>query len=374
MRRLLPAVLMTAACGTNESLVLDAAAEHFASDLPAPAGDAPISLIVDFAVENCPDFDPVKRTCTGKVPLAVRFVPLATTTITNYFWYFGDAPDYNTETAPNHVYAAPGVYHVTMVAMGTSGAVVTKTHADFIVAQANTVGDPCEDNAQCEPGTFCLCPPGAACTGGPARGMCTTECSATGLCGEGQVCAGLRTSTPQSPEPWQTSLCLPACTTDADCGAGLRCRPLPPGPAGISWVRGCFSEIPRDVGDPCMDGNGDRRDDLCASGMCADIGALGMCTATCQYDSCPPGSDCAMLGDGRKLCLRPCIGSYTCARDPLLTCVVPGSGDLGYRVPSGGGASSASVYCAPKPCTANDDCLPTGTCVVAAGGGHCVRR
>jgi PKD repeat protein len=380
MKRILPAVLLAAACGANPSPVRDASAEGVASDLPVPSSDGPVSLVVDFAVENCPDFDPVSFTCTGKVPLAVRFVPLATTTVTKYWWDFGDGSERSTEMAPSHVYDTPHVYTVTIIATGTSGGLVTKSHTGFVVAKANDIGDPCATSAQCAPDCFCLCPPGTGCTGGPARGMCTAECTAdtaASPCAEDQVCAGLATTTPlpQAPEPWQTSLCLPACTTDADCTAGLRCRTLPPGPAGIAWVRGCFADSPRDIGDSCTDGNGNRRDDLCASGMCADLGTLGMCTADCQLASCPPGSDCAALGDGRRLCLRPCVGSFTCAQDPLLPCVQPGPGALGYQIlGSNNNAPTASTYCAPRACNSDAECMPTGACDDAAGGGHCVRR
>jgi hypothetical protein len=107
--------------------------------------------------------------------------------------------------------------------------------------------------------------------------------------------------------------------------------------------------------------------------MCADLGALGMCTMDCQFSSCPQGSDCATLGDGRKLCLLRCSGK-SCDQDPLLTCTVPSSGDLGYQAPSGN-VSQGATYCAPAPCTSSDDrCQPTGTCVTTTGVGHCVRR
>jgi hypothetical protein len=57
-------------------------------------------------------------TCTGRAPLAVRFAPLATTTVTQYFWDFGDATPFDGELAPNHVYTTPGVYSVRVVATG----------------------------------------------------------------------------------------------------------------------------------------------------------------------------------------------------------------------------------------------------------------
>ena len=80
-----------------------------------------MSLAIDFSVENCPSFyahDAQALTCTGRAPLAVRFVPLATATVTQYIWNFGDAPTFNSELSPNHVYTTPGVYTATLVNMG----------------------------------------------------------------------------------------------------------------------------------------------------------------------------------------------------------------------------------------------------------------
>ncbi len=370
---LLLAGLAAADCDKSESLLRDASPDLTPSDAPPPPSDAPVSLAVDFAVENCPSFDPVALTCTGSVPLAVRFVPLATTTVTKSLWDLGDAS--TSDAAPSHVYDTPGVYTVTIIATGVGGGLVTKVHPGFIVAQANAVGEPCDTSVQCDQGLFCLCPASAACNGGPARGMCVSKCP-SGLCSAGQVCAGLLTATPPpgGTDPWQTALCLPACVLDSDCAAGLRCRSLPPGPPSGVWVHGCFADVPGDIGDPCMDAGGNLRNDLCASGQCADLGAMGMCSMTCQDASCPSGSDCAVLGDTRNLCLRPCAGSFTCASDSLLTCVVPGPGNLGYQFANLNVTGAGSSYCAPKPCATDDTCLPAGICAATNGNGHCVRR
>jgi len=369
---LLLAGLAAADCDKSESPLRDASPDLAPSDAPPPPNDAPVSLAVDFAVENCPSFDPVALTCTGTVPLAVRFVPLATTTVTKYLWELGDAS--TSDAAPSHVYDTPGVYTVTIIATGVSGGVVTKTHAGFIVARAKPFGSPCDASVECDQGLFCLCPASAGCSTGAARGMCVSECS-SGFCDADQECAGLLTAPPPSAgaEPWQRSLCLPACEKDADCTDGLLCRALPPPPTGSAWVHACFADVPRDIGEPCMDAGGNLRNDLCASGQCADLGALGMCSMNCQKDSCPPDSDCAVFGDGRRLCLRPCT-SYACASDALLTCIGSAAGDLGYHLADPGSANAGSSYCAPKSCASDGDCLPNGTCAAAAGSGHCVRR
>jgi PKD repeat protein len=376
MKRILASLLIALACSKAIPPVHDAGVDKPAFDAAPSASDTAVSLTVDFSVENCPAFDAQAMTCTGPAPLSVRFAPLATTTVTQYFWDFGDATPFDGELAPNHVYATPGVYTVRLLATGVGGGVVTKVHTDLMVVQANLIGDPCDANQQCDQGLFCLCPANAPCSTGPTHGLCAASCE-SGICGDTGVCAGLRTATPPSGKAsdWQGSMCLRACAKDVDCSAGLSCRTLPPGKLGSAWIHGCFASVPGDVGDPCRDDEGNLRNDLCASGLCTDLGANGMCSASCEWASCPPGSDCAVFGDGRKLCLRPCTGDFTCSKDSLLTCVVPGPGDLGYQLASPIAPSTASSYCAPKPCNNDIDCnSPTGSCVSVTGPGHCVLR
>jgi PKD repeat protein len=374
MKRILVITIAALACNKASQPVHDAGDERPSPDTATPSNDVPTSLAIDFSVEDCPAFDVQALTCTGRAPLAVRFVPLATSTVTQYFWNFGDATPFDSQLAPSHVYTTPGVYSVQVVASGVGG-VVTKIHVGLIVVQPNTIGDPCDTNPQCDQGLFCLCPASEPCSTGPTHGLCASSCQAS-PCGNTEVCANLLTATPQAGEAsaWQAPICLRECAKDADCAPGLSCRTLPQGAAGSAWIHGCFGSVPADVGEPCRDSKGNLRDDLCASGLCADLGANGLCSASCGVDSCPTGSDCAVLGDGRSLCLRPCTGNFTCTKDPLLTCVVPGHGDLGYQLASPINPNSLSSYCAPKPCVSNDACLPTGSCISVTGGGHCARR
>ena len=375
MKRILVITVAALACSKADLPVHDAGTERSSSDTASPESDAQVPLAVDFSVENCPAFDAQALTCTGKAPLSVRFVPLATTTVTQYFWDFGDGA-FAGELAPSHVYTTPGVYSVRVVATGASSGVVTKVHVAFVVVQTNSIGDPCDSSRQCDQDLFCLCSASTPCNTGPAHGSCAISCLQAGICGDAQVCAGLLTATPPAGKAsaWQTSLCLRECAKDADCSAGLSCRTLPPGPAGSAWIHGCFAKLPADVGEPCRDSAGNLRDDLCASGLCADLGANGMCTMDCARTSCPPGSDCAVLGDGRKLCLRPCT-NFACSQDPLLTCITPNPGDLGYQPIS---PNAATSHCTPTFCSSSDSsgdpCLPTGTCVYNGGGSHCIRR
>jgi PKD repeat protein len=374
MKRILLIAFAALACSKADLPVHDAGVEKSSSDTASPEDDAQVSLAVDFSVEDCPSFDSQALTCTGKAPLSVRFVPLATTTVTQYFWDFGDGT-FAGELAPSHVYAIPGVFSVRVVATGVSGGVVTEIHTAFIVVQPQAIGDPCDSSPQCDQGLFCLCPASAPCGTGPTHGLCASSCE-SGLCDDTGVCAGLLTATPPAGKAsaWQAPSCLRGCTKDSDCAAGLSCRTLPPGKLGSAWIHGCFAATPGDVGSPCRDDDGNLRDDLCAGGLCADLGANGMCSASCGVASCPPGSDCTVFGDGRKLCLRPCT-NFACSQDPLLTCIISTPGDLGYQPI---GPNAATSYCAPEFCTSSsssvDSCLPTGTCVYNGGGGHCVRR
>lgn len=374
MKRVLVLALAGLACGKTQAPVGDAAVERFAMEASPPTADVPPVLAVDFSVEGCPSFDAEKLSCTGAAPLTLRFVPLVTTAVSQYIWDFGEnQPVYDSAPTPIHVYAAPGEYTVKLLVNSLNGAVIRQSHEAFITVTANGIGEPCDLDTQCADKLSCLCPSASPCSFGPTHGSCTALCQAGASgCSDDQVCAGLLTqTTPRGlREPWQTSLCLRACIDDTDCSAPLHCRLLPPGPGSNEWVRACFGSWPVDVGQPCMDPTGTLRDDLCASGTCADLGTRGLCTMACSTVPCAPGSECAELGDGRRLCLRPCSEGVTCSDDPLLGCVAPGSGDLGYRLIA---PPTAPGYCAPRPCTSNDDCLPSGRCD-SEDGGHCVPR
>jgi PKD repeat protein len=374
MKRVLVLAFAGLACGKAQAPVGDAAVERPVPEVAAPGAEVAPPLSVDFAVEGCPAFDAASLSCAGSAPLTLRFVPLVTATISQYIWDFGEAqPTFDTAPTPSHTYAAPGQYTVKLVVSGLDGVVVSKSHDAFVTVTANEIGDACDLDSQCADKLTCLCPSSARCEFGPTGGACASTCqSGSGSCGEGQVCAGLGTATSNTGarEAWQTSLCLRHCTDDNDCSDHLRCRQLPPGPGSNTWVHGCFGDFPADVGQSCADAASMLRDDLCSSGICANLGAQGMCTMACSTAACAPGSDCAMLGDGRKLCLRPCSGDFTCSEDALLGCVAPGAGDLGYHFD---GSPPASTYCAPKPCESDEDCLPSGKCDSQTDG-HCVLR
>jgi PKD repeat protein len=372
--RVLP-VLLLSSCASRSSPVADARADGAPPDTAPPADAGPLPLVVDFTVANCPSLDSSVPSCTGMAPFTIQFAPIATTLISQYLWNFGDGTSNDTSANPSHTFSAPGSFDVTLVGVGSTGGVATRTRPGFIIVLANGLGAPCRADQQCAQGLYCLCSAASPCTTGPMGGMCTSLCQ-KGDCPVGDVCANLETAAANAglAEPWQTQLCLPSCHSDADCTAGLRCRTLPGWPNAVSSAHGCFADVPADLGGPCLDANGVRRNDLCVTGLCADLGALGLCTRDCSSALCPAGSDCAVFGDGRELCLLPCSSSFPCDQDPLLTCAAPGLSLLGYHLKTTPSSGQGSAYCAPKACLINTDCGAAGLCREDTGGGHCVAR
>jgi len=169
-------------------------------------------------------------------------------------------------------------------------------------------------------------------------------------------------------------LCLATCATDTDCAVGLACRSLPAaGATQARWARACVPPALRDVGDSCRDAAGALAEDLCATGACADLGALGLCSATCGVGlACPSGSACAAFADGRSLCLVTCASSTSCKQDPLLDCEGAGAvGALSFQISP---PAPAATFCAPRVCTSQADCGLAGTCTPLGVGAHCARN
>jgi hypothetical protein len=222
------------------------------------------------------------------------------------------------------------------------------------------LGSPCSADSQCGAGLQCICDPDAGCDL-LTSGMCSADCGGS-PCSDG-VCADLDPAGAGTAE-WQATLCLIDCSAGGVCPAGLTCRLLRDG-GGSGWVSGCFVDgVLGDIGDSCADPAGNPDDSLCASGDCLAEGARGMCTQVCTAGSCPAGSACATFGFGSR-CLARCDTAELCADDPWLACEAPG----------GGGTKSFTIdetpadagYCAPKRCTAVDQCGPDGTCT----SGYC---
>jgi PKD domain len=412
-------------------LLLTGGACHMRTFAPSDAGldsssgetalaDAPEPLALDFAVTGCAHYDVGQARCTGLAPLTVSFSPVGSAALTRFLWTFGDGTPTSSERAPAHTYVLPGVYDVSVVAEGKVGS-LSRKRMNFVEVTAAGIGAPCDVDSQCDPGLRCRCGIGAGC--GPAftRGLCTGTCPTNG-CGAGAVCAtvdlpaqpvggvgsatdagsdvaseagsdaasdvasagldagadaGSDTAPPVGDAGTATgpaALCLAPCTDDASCPLGLACRTLPAaGKAAVPWVQACLPPFFREMGDSCRDATGRLDNALCASGLCADLGALGLCSAACGAAAeCPTGSACATMGNGQALCLRGCAASAPCARDPLLGCEAPGGpGALGFQMPA---STPGATFCAPRRCTTDGECGPAGTCTPLGVGAHCLRR
>jgi hypothetical protein len=363
-------LLCLGACSSAARPAQDAEWDSVPWDTRLPGDTAPPIPMVDFSVAQCPNIDVQKGTCNGTAPFTIQFVSVASSGISTFQWNFGDGPATGDGQAPWHTFVSPGTYDITL--QGLIGDVgVVKQRIGFIEVLPSPAGSPCSLDQQCVSNT-CLCSTEKSCGYGPVNGFCSSSCQKTS-CSDDQVCVNLATTaTGTRAEPWQTQVCVPSCGDDKDCPAGLSCRALPAWPNAVARVKGCFVDVPAEMGSSCVDATNILRNDLCFSGLCADMGALGLCSRDCSSAACPVGSDCAVFGDGRMLCLLPCTPTFRCDADPLLLCVPAGSSQLGFQIQSSG--NSGSVYCAPKPCTANTDCGASGRCVQASGGGHCVSR
>lgn len=362
------ALLTVLACQSEKASTPDAGLDTGAPEAPIAGEDAGISVLaVDFTVTGCPDLDPVLPRCSGRSPLTVEFIPIVSIDVTRYLWDFGDGSQRSSDRTPSHTYFIPGSYDVSLVGGGSTPGTASKIRAGFMVVTPSAAGEPCDVDDQCETGVACVCGSAARCGSAFPRGLCAESCRDSG-CPGAQVCADLSGGAVGA-QAWQAPLCLRACASDGDCAIGLRCRDLP-GRAG--WVRGCFPDHPSGVGGPCRSAADQLRADLCVTGQCFDLGALGICSLDCTRESCPTASACVEMSDGRRLCLRECANGLGCNGDPLLACIAPNPGPFGFTVPSG---APGVTYCAPKRCaTAGTECGLVGHCREDQNGAHCVRK
>jgi len=355
------------ACRDRGAAPRDASPESIKVDVANP-------LTLDISVTGCASYDAATVTCSGRPPLTVSFAPVGSPELTRFLWTFGDGTPTTTERSPLHTYSHPGSYEVSLVAGTNDVGMVTPPKPLTVQVDALSVGTPCDVDVQCNSteGLRCICAPGSGCAPAFIRGVCSVPCDAN-ACGPDAVCASVVTG-PQPDAGARAGLCLAACQAKAQCAPGFVCQTLPVDPTaaagagGMSgssaalWTRGCLPlGLARDLGAPCRDANEVLRDDACATGTCADVGALGVCSASCDENhACPDGSACARLGDGRRLCLLSCTSDGSCASDPLLACDA-----LAAAVGSG-----AVSVCAPRSC-ANDLACPSGRCGPEA---VCVRK
>lgn len=354
-------------CHDNAAPSRDAAADGVDTDATQP-------LTLDIGVSGCAppaagdacdaSADPGAPTgpcCSGPPPLMLSFAPVGSRELTQFLWNFGDGTPATTERAPSHAYLHPGRYEVTLVGGASTTGMVNPPHPLTVIVQSLGVGALCEVDAQCDDGLACLCAPGRGCPPTFVRGICSAPCGAA-PCGGNATCAALSVIPSAGGET--PPVCLAACQADTDCPAGLVCTTLPAGSSGAAapWTRAC---IPlgtlQEVGAPCRNANDALDARACATGLCADIGALGVCSAGCDAGRpCPDPAACVQLPDGSPRCLLTCVPSDapgtaidTCTtRDPLLACAA---------APRADGTDDVTV-CSPKSCSSDDACAPSGRC------------
>jgi len=342
--------------------VADAGISDAGGDLFAP-------LTLDISVTGCPSFDVAQVVCSGPAPLTAAFAPVGSPALTTFLWTFGDGTPSSSERAPSHTYALPGKYDVGVTGQGDTVGSLSQTRHNLISVEALATGAACDVDAQCSDGLRCLCKSGSGC--GPAftRGICSTTC-ATGFCGVGAVCAAFGAfgtsgtsgtsgsarsadsdagvssdaGAPTSP------VCLTDCSGGAACAPGFVCQQILGGGAS-PWVEGCLPlGAANDFGSSCRNANGVLDDGGCTTGFCADVGALGLCSAACDgTHPCPAGAACAHLSAAPALCLPACSPTTPCTSDPSLGCTVATGADAGVD----GGLTITTgdpglAYCAPR--------------------------
>jgi len=318
------------------------------------------------AVNGCARYDLDGGVCSGPAPLTVAFAPVGSPDLKRFKWTFGDGTPPVDERAPVHDYTLPGSYDVRVVGVAgePQSGNVDCFRAGKIRVEPVPIGGLCDLDAQCGTGPSCTCSPGSGCAAAFLRGLCTVPCP-DGQC-LGASCVTLAVAD-TSGDVARRAFCLATCTVDRDCATGLVCSTLPSGSSsGPRWRRAC---LPRGAviapGGSCVNADGAADGARCATGTCAPMGTLGLCSADCATDGdCPDDTACAHLTDGRYLCLPTCgVPPNACALDPLLLCQVPNQADyqgqVGFTVED---PASALNYCAPRACTRDDECSPGGRC------------
>ncbi len=314
-----------------------------AGDLAGPPGLA-------ISVTGCATFDVETRTCTGPAPLTLSFTPVGSPGLTFFRWTFDDGTPASTDTAPTHTFALPRAtpYEIGVVGSYAKGT-VTGIGCQVSVS-ALAAGAACDVDEQCGDGLACLCKLGSGCGPAFSRGICSTSC-ATGFCGTGAVCAAIALG-PTADGGAAAPVCLSDCSGGGTCAPGFVCQQLPSGGTATSgWVHACLPlGAAKDFGASCRNAAGDLDDTACTTGHCADLGALGMCSAPCGAGQiCPAGAACALLtGASTPLCLPACSPATPCNGDPALRCTPAAAADAGI---DGGLAITAGTpgvdYCAP---------------------------
>jgi hypothetical protein len=387
IRLLLCAALVATGC-VEDLTPVDGSAPG--QDMGAPdlglSGDGGGPTFGAFTVVGCESLDVSGSTlrCSGGVPLHLQFVSLLDNASTLVWTFEGGNPASSSDASPTVLWTQPGSYAVQLAAAGPTGSSIA---LGAIVAAPGEAGALCVDDSDCDSAMSltCRCTPDDGCAAGLTGGLCTKTCTG-GSCGSTARCADLSPAhipLPLAPVadagladggvrnpldgPFRDAICLPSCTTDSECRAGLICRDLPilkagqPAGGTTQWQRACFADLLEDIGASCVDGAGSLDKTRCLSADCEALGARGMCSQPCATSQdCPSYAACATFGGGTSLCVARCDTRHTCTADPLLGCASPGgTGAWSFTTDD----PTPSMYCAPRRCSMPSDCAPSGNCV-----------
>jgi hypothetical protein len=350
--------MATAAAGCHQRVYVPPASDAAVDAAGDGGGLTPLTL--DIAVTGCATFDVAAVACSGVAPLTVTFSPVGSPVLTSFLWLFGDGSPTSSDRAPTHTYTLPGSYDVKVTGNGGTANMTSQlaqTRRSLIVVEPVATGAACDVDGQCGDGLHCLCQPGTGCGAAFLRGFCSTSCP-TGFCGSGASCAAyVPGTTPDGgvndadgSTAVSAPLCLASCQTDADCSTGFVCQSFPAGGSSSGgWARGCLPlGAAGDLGASCRNASGALDDSRCSTGLCADLGQLGLCTGACgATQACPSGAACAALSGGRQLCLASCAVSQPCSGDPDFSCRNAADGNDGGAAFSIIGGDADATYCAP---------------------------
>jgi PKD repeat protein len=367
-RALLLTLAIAAGCESPGGTVRDLGPADRVPRLEAlSSGEGGGGASVDFVVQGC-----AKRTadrCLGTVPLTLTLSAVVEATPTGASWDFGDGTPPQPGLAVSHRFDQIGSFTITL-SVPVAGGTVSERKESFVVVDAVGPGGPCSSSAACASGQ-CVCQQG--CPFPLSAGLCLHECEKVACHSPATACVDLSAGDAAESEPWRRQLCLPTCALDADCTRpGFQCRDAP---TTGGWTKVCMPPFPRAIGAPCRAGDGSPDPAACLGKLCLDLGATGVCSASCGSASCPEGSRCAHFsGEGlpAQVCLRRCVGAFDpCGKsDPQLACELPSSSGFYGFVIAGPPDPAGTRYCAVKRCqpASEASCGITGRCDLQKGG------
>jgi len=242
------------------------------------------------------------------------------------------------------------------------------------------LGGPCDDDAGCPAGAFCLSPREPLWLGGaPPHGLCVADCSlGAGRCDafEDAVCvdatvagAGLASDDPDAGadvdadaggvglDASVTALCFERCTLGTASSPkchdqpSVACERLAPGPANAGYCRPLCT-----VDADCSTGRCDLLNGTCTPAGGASTRNLGRACTEDTSDEC--GALCVSIDDAPALC------SHRCVFGSPADCAPSGAPGryAGCVLTSRGGGIGDVGYCA-QLCDCPDDCgSPTQVC------------